>query len=349
MRLDYWLVLGLMTTLACGSPDKDVSLSSALPGDDDGDSLPPDKKQDAGRTDAGKAQPLKRDSGVDPGGGTTACEKLNLTAMGTPPDMLIVLDRSTSMLMGRWDPSVSAIKEFTAGLDGTVSFGLMVFPAKGEDICAAGKVDVPVGEMNAKKIASTLGMSAPTQFPLGATPTSTSLMAALTALDPQACADCIPVPKYVLLVTDGEPNCADDPVGDSNRAIDALTAKGVKTYVIGYDLSGNANSAAIMNGFAQHGGTDKYYPVEDQASLLKELTRLAGELVPCEFMLKDDIGDPSYVRVEIDGKTYNYGTDWTVNGSSIVLDPMGGACPTLRDAKLHDLKITRECEMVRVQ
>jgi hypothetical protein len=78
-------------------------------------------------------------------------------------------------------------------------------------------------------------------------------MAALTALDLMACSDCFPTPKYVLLVTDGEPNCADDPVGDTNRAIDALTAQGVKTYVIGYDLASNANSAMIMNGFAQHG------------------------------------------------------------------------------------------------
>jgi hypothetical protein len=173
-------------------------------------------------------------------------------------------------------------------------------------------------------------------------------MAALTALDPKECADCIPTPKYVLLVTDGEPNCAQDPVGDTNLAIDALTAKGVKTYVIGYDLSNNANSAMIMNGFAQHGGTEKYYPVEDQASLVNELTRLAGELVPCEFALMDEIEDPAFVRVEIDGKTYNYGSDWTVDGRKIVLDPMGGACPTLRDAKLHDLKITLECDLVPV-
>jgi len=350
MRLDHWLVLGLLSSLACGTPDKGISSGLPEDGDDTSDSeKPPSTKSDAGRRDAGSALPNKRDSSVSTVSDTTTCEKLNLTAMGNAPDMLIVLDRSTSMLMGRWDPSASAIKQFTGGLDETVSFGLMLFPAAGGDICAPGKVDVPVGEMNAQKIAATLTMSPPTQFPIGATPTSTALAAALTALDPQDCADCIPKPKYVLLVTDGEPNCADDPVGDSNRAIDALTAKGVKTYVIGYNLASNPNSSMIMNGFAQHGGTDKFYPVEDQAGLVKELTRLAGELVPCEFALMDDIGDPSYVRVQIDGKTYNYGTDWKVDGRKIVLDPMGGACPKLRDAKLHDLKITRECDMVPVQ
>jgi len=103
-----------------------------------------------------------------------------------------------------------------------------------------------------------------------------------------------------------------------------------------------------MDGFAMHGGTDKHYPVEDEATLIAELTRIAGALVPCEFELSMDIPDPTYVRVEIDGMTYNYGTDWTNNGKKIVLDPMGQACPKLRDAKLHDLKITRECEVIPV-
>ena len=346
MTRDLWLVLGLLSTLACGGSDDEMSSSGPLE-EKDGGAHVPGKSKDAGR-DAGS----KRDSATassSSSSSSNACDKLDLTAMATPPDILIVLDRSTSMLMGRWDPSVAAVKEFTAGLDQTVSFGLMLFPAKSDDICAPGMVDVPVGEMNAQKIATSLAASPPTPFPLGATPTSTSLMAALTALDPMDCADCIPTPKYVLLVTDGEPNCAEDPVGDTNRAIDALTAKGVKTYVIGYDLSANPNSVMIMNGFAQHGGTDKYYPVEDQASLVTELTRVAGELVPCEFSLKEDIADPSYVRVEIDGKTYSYGTDWTVDGSKIVLDPMGGACPKLRDAKLHNVKVTRECDPVPVQ
>jgi hypothetical protein len=346
MTRDLWLILGLMSTLACGGSED--GMASDGPEDKDGGGQVSGKPKDAGRGDAGTT--IKRDSASAAGGsGANDCDKLDLTAMATPPDILIVLDRSTSMLMGRWDPSVAAVKEFTAGLDQSVSFGLMLFPAKANDICAPGMVDVPVGEMNAQKIATALAAAPPTPFPLGATPTSTSLMAALTALDPMDCADCIPTPKYVLLVTDGEPNCAEDPVGDTNKAIDALTAKGVKTYVIGYDLANNANSVMIMNGFAQHGGTDKYYPVEDQASLVKELTRVAGELVPCEFALMDEIADPSYVRVEIDGKTYSYGTDWTVDGKKIVLDPMGGACPKLRDAKLHNVKVTRECDPVPVQ
>jgi uncharacterized lipoprotein YmbA len=98
-----------------------------------------------------------------------------------------------------------------------------------------------------------------------------------------------------------------------------------------------------MDEFAMHGGTEKHYPVEDETTLLAELSRIAGALVPCEFELSSDIPDPTYVSVKIDGVSYAYMTDWTIEGRKIVLHPDGGACPVLRDAKLHDLKIIREC------
>ncbi|MDB4986014.1 MAG: hypothetical protein JWN04_1192, partial [Myxococcaceae bacterium] len=265
----------------------------------------------------------------------------------------------------------------TSSLTDTVEFGLMVFPSPGGaggtgggfmipglgnvpigggSSCTPGRVDVPVGLHTADQIASVLDMSTPD---IGATPTTATLMAAKDALDTGTCGDCVPVPKYVLLVTDGQPTCGDGGGGTTtqadldatNAAIDALTAQDIKTYVIGYDTASDAAAASAMDGFAMHGGTDKYYPVEDEQTLVAELTRIAGALVPCEFELTGEISDPSYVRVEIDGKTYSYGIDWTIDPSDnkkIVLDPMGGACPTLRDAKLHDLNITRECEVVMV-
>ncbi|MEY4515069.1 MAG: hypothetical protein RLZZ450_7191 [Pseudomonadota bacterium] len=100
MTRDLWLILGLISTLACGASDDGAS--SDVPEDTDSGSQVPGKSKDAGRTDAGSGQPAKRDSGTSTSSGNSnACEKLDLTAMATPPDILIVLDRSTSMLMGR--------------------------------------------------------------------------------------------------------------------------------------------------------------------------------------------------------------------------------------------------------
>lgn len=298
-----------------------------------------------------------------------ACDRLALNGRPKAPDVLIVLDRSGSMVgygeprnqgKNRWLPSMNAVKRLTSELTETVSFGLMLFPAPAPKAtfparpapgngCAPGKVNVPVDIGTADDIAKILDTSMPDT---GSTPTAATLQAALTALDTGTCGDCRDVPKFIMLVTDGQPTCgatamtAPEDIAATSAAIDMLADKGIKTYVIGYDTASDAAAAAAMDEFAVHGGTGKHFPVEDETTLLAELTRIAGSLVPCEFELSSDIPDPTYVRVEIDGVSYAYQTDWSVDGRKIVLHPDGGACPVLRDAKVHDLKITRECKPV---
>jgi von Willebrand factor type A domain len=376
MRLSNLLPLSLSAALcigaACGS-DSEQRTSSGITVDDS------NAGEDKPTKDAGK--PASKDSGVkrDAGGGkqqTTSldpetCDKLNISARPQAPRILIVQDRSGSMVgygdarnMGknRWAPSVSAIKKVTSDLTETVAFGLMLFPSKAAGAfgrpnpaasCGPGKLNVPVEIMSADAIAMALDANTPD---VGATPTASTLEVARGALKEDACADCpAPPPMYVLLVTDGQPTCGANggatPTGEeidaTVAAIEELRKDNITTYVIGYDTASDAPAAAAMDLFAMAGGTDKHLPVEDEASLLSELTRIAGQLVPCEFELSSDIPDPTYVRVEIDGVTYEYMKDWQVEGRKIVLTPDGGACPKLRDAKVHELKITRECKPIQ--
>jgi hypothetical protein len=395
MRLSYRLTFSLCGLLslaaACGSDKSAVSnpdLSSDEDSANEGTKDAGGKKKDAGKPPAtgmygGGGKDASNDDSDDP----NTCEKLQLPSDPLSPEILIVQDRSGSMVglgdmrnagKNRWAPSVSALKKLTSELTDTVAFGLMLFPAPGTGGagglggflgglagggggtaggpgCSPGMVNVEVATGNAAEIASVLDMSAPD---VGATPTAASLDAAKGALDKGICADCRDAPKYVLLVTDGQPTCgangaattAPEDIDNTNAAIDELAAAGIKTYVIGYDTASDPDAAAAMDSFAMHGGTDHHLPVEDEASLLAELTRIAGSLVPCEFELSDkaQIPDPSYVRVEIDGMTYNFGTDWHLEENKVVLTPEGGACPKLRDAKLHSLKITRECERIQL-
>ncbi|MEY4515228.1 MAG: hypothetical protein RLZZ450_7350, partial [Pseudomonadota bacterium] len=337
MRLSYLLPLALSASLlACGGETGPATSDAPGKNQDPIKGDPPSSK-DGGARDSGKtsgSNPSGQSGSPKPGKNDPddpeTCDKVNLTGAPQSPDILIVLDRSGSMVglggmrnMGknRWVPSVSAVKKLTSSLTETVAFGLMLFPAPNPpgmmggggitipgigtfgggggmppNTCTPGKVNVPVDINTADEIAAVLDMSMPD---FGATPTTASMAAARMALAGE-CADCKPTPKYILLVTDGQPTCGMGGTGDTtpediaatNAAIDDLTKDGVKTYVIGYDTASDPDAAAAMDGFAMHGGTDKHYPVEDEATLIAELTRIAGALVPCEFELNTDVPDP---------------------------------------------------------
>ena len=354
--------------LGCGGSDTAVS-DGDITGVADAGAL---RRADAGQAklhDAGATSTTGGNTHGGGGGGADSgasanddtCASLLIPALPNSPEVLIVLDRSGSMLgnnntnTDRWTPSSSAITKITAQLDQTVAFGLLLFPdpAMAMNNCAPGTVNVPVALGTSKQIAQAIGSSAPARF--SATPTAASLQAALTALGPPpVCADqCVITKRYVLLVTDGAPNCggtmgpnmfattqADIDACDMN--IDALKAADVTTYVIGYQTTSDPMVAQIMDGFAMHGGTDKQLPVEDEQSLIDTLTSIARSLVPCEYKLSMKVQDPTYVRVTIDGKQYDLGSGWTLKDDmqTVVL---AGACDVLHDVQSHNLSITLEC------
>lgn len=382
-----WLALAL-GALACGS--KDGPSYGDLPDYPDDDSTDSDEEQDAGKNGNNR-----RDSGDDenddendddessdngnpnPGPVDNTCFSKPVTARPTSPEFLIVLDRSGSMIgLGtsgglRWEPSVSAVQRFTSELTETVKFGLMMFPGVTGSIipglpalpglddearCAAGTLEVPIDLNTAGAIAQSMRQTPPD---FGQTPTATTMQAALEVLNVNV-GDTAPVPRYVLLITDGQPNCGADlemtlpeDVTAVDAALDALFEVGIKTFVIGYDMASNPGLAANMDEFAQHGGTERAYAVEDEQSLIDELTRITGALVSCEIDVSEDDEletiDPAYLRVEIDGTTYEYGTDWILEEKKVVLLEGAGACSKLRDARLHRINVTRECTPVFVQ
>ncbi len=343
-----------------------------------------------GKVDA----PLPSSSGGSTGGGTTAgstgaapdagdsngganpenCEEFVARPMPTTPDMLIVLDRSGSMKdakVNRWDPSVKAVKAITASLDSKIRFGMMLFPkpCKPTDLqcainmltnsCTPGELSVPIDLGTGAKIASDLDATQPG----GGTPTGATLQAAQTILDMRVAGpDTLPAPKYVLLVTDGQPTC---PNGGGGRAatpaqlaqdkqltitaIESLfTKSATKTYVIGYDAASDANLASALTEFAKAGKTDNYRAVEDEASLLAEFQKIAGEIVSCTYNLDTEPKNPGFVLVQLDGKQLNLNqTDgWSIVGTAVTVQ--GQACKTLQDGKDHTLSVKVKCDVVPI-
>jgi hypothetical protein len=145
-----------------------------------------------------------------------------------PPTLYFVLDRSTSMReLGKWGSERSAISALIAGLGAGANFGAAVFPPASDNQCAAGEevmppqagVDQPTVDANPVAQAFLTATSPP---PLGGTPTAKTLEALLPELSK------LPGHTFVVLATDGGPNCNPDlscPIERCTSNIDGVDPK----------------------------------------------------------------------------------------------------------------------------
>lgn len=224
--------------------------------------------------------------------------------------------------------------------------------------CAAGKVVVPVAANSADMVGSVLDRT----NPFGGTPTSDTLSRILSSYgEAELAPDDKPHPKFVLLVTDGMPTCPNGHGSDvnqadidaSNAAIEALAASDVRTYVIGYDTAGPENEmlASVLDGFAQRGGTGDtmHRTVEDEASLLAELTRITYAIASCTFELDSPPERADHVLVRIDGQQVNLDEP---DGFGLVGDHTvelrGESCTRYREGN-HVIDAQVLCEIVQPQ
>jgi Mg-chelatase subunit ChlD len=275
------------------------------------------------------------------------CPVRTIDVYGAVPDMLIVLDRSLSMSLNRrWEPSKQAVKTITRDYGGLLRFGMSVFPGAAGD-CAQGQLDVPLSIANGSAIADLIDHTQTS----GLTPTGPALSQALRILgDRSPVADAAVRPAYVLLVTDGEPNCQalplfpDSAQQDAARAaVRALKDKNIPTYVIGYQI--DASYQGMMNELAQLGGTARYRAVENADQIVTTFREITKDVVKCSFDLSE-ASDPHFVRVQIDQTSIalDASDGWTIQGKTVTLQ--GAACTKLRDGRGHVLNAQVECTEV---
>ena len=292
-------------------------------------------------------------AGQSDGDGNTSpevCETLEVVARPEPPKVMVVLDRSGSMAGEPWDHAISAVDGLLEAYPDFL-FGLAMYPAVGEEqSCKAGKVSVASETGAQPKIHDVLFANDSRAIKdNGYTPTSSTLDVARKAL--------IPPPddhheRFVLLVTDGQPNCnAEGPekysadVPATLAALDALLADNVKTFVVGYRTE---QFAGVMTDMAKHGGTTKHYPVEDAASLSAALGEVAVSVAPCTFGLDAQPPGAEFVRVLLDGKELELSSDGFQLSTDGTVSLGVQSCATMRDGKEHAIKVLVECEPVRV-
>lgn len=287
--------------------------------------------------------------------------------------MLIVLDWSGSMIYGlpgdttpnhpsRWQYALNAINELTNSYRGKVRFGLSTFP-RGE-VCGPGTVDIPVDDNNEDSINTKLqGMPKPFS---GNTPTGATLqrIAQATAEFGLPSADDTEWRNnYVLLVTDGEANCAGsgaEALALVNSAMDSLLVRvpSVKTFVVGF---ATPSLAAPLNCNALHGGTSLcpeqtaetcytnakqcYYAAESSSALTNALKSIVGQAVNCEFRMDSVPPDLNrvYTYLELqdgDQPTRNFVTrdithrdGWDFDAKSRTFVFYGSSCTDLKSGQ----------------
>lgn len=391
MRALAALSVAVLTCQACGTPDDGLTVAAGTapvnvgangasgsadatgtgdtPAAPARDVVPPSTANNTGQTPSGPATP-------------SVCEIHQIGSTRVIPEMLIVLDRSGSMRRGgvnRWDPSVSGLKAITASLQSVIEFGLMAFPGQadcsaitdpllqaacqllgaGNDAsCEAGSLDVPIALNNAGAIASALDSMAPN----GATPTAATLQAAHTFFGGNFQApDQLSAPKYVLLVTDGAPNCSQgfgggvdfQAVEQSVAEVASMTSDGIKTFVLGYDTRTDATLSAALNRMAQAGGTgdSAHRAIENEASLIAAFEEIAGAATSCEYALDDPPSDASYVLVELDGAPLTLGDPdgWSLSPDSRRVSLQGQACAAMQGLGQHSFSVSVQCAPVVVQ
>lgn len=229
-------------------------------------------------------------SGIDGGPGDTIDADLTAIADADTaceaPDMLLLIDRTMSMHRlpdgtqppntpagragSKWALAVNSIESVTAALEGTIRFGIALFPVdRGGDICVtleqrtggttATNVSCEEGEvMVSPDISTAAAINAAIDVettrlcrstPIGAgIATATAGLAAIQNSVRQ---------QFVVLLTDGEDTC-DEPLVLSN--MHALADTGVKAYVIGFDSSGGGIDNGLLNDLACAGQTATGFP-----------------------------------------------------------------------------------------
>ena len=268
---------------------------------------------------SGPVQPNEGSGGVGVSPSTDAnCGLRTFGLNKLPPDVLVVLDRSGSMVNqatggscgvtrtcgSRWVEMTNAINQVVMQTQTTIRWGLKFFA----DVPACGINDgatVEIGVNTAPAI-STAIINMNTG---GQTPTRAAMVSAGAYLGKLT----DPNPKYVLLATDGEPNCQvgnpklDFP--DSEAAIASVKAvadQGFPVYVIGVATSGDVLDMTLRQ-MAKVGGrprTDdpEYYPVSSSEDLVTALGKIGGQITSCTFGLGAKPPDTTNVAVNADGK-----------------------------------------------
>jgi hypothetical protein len=314
---------------------------------------------------------------VDGGPADGMCVPIEQPVLGYRPDVLLLLDASGSMnndtsdtqcgnagcgVASKWALATPAVNDVLRMTDGTVNWGLKFFPESGA--CGVNTTPtVPIGPGNAMTIATAIAgrTSANGGVVTGtgtgsSTPTRAGENAAVAYLSTVADGN----PKFILLATDGLPNCrpgADMTADDSAPAVQAVSdayGAGVATLVVGVATTGLSSTDFVLSQMASAGGrprpaTPSYYPIGSTSELVATLNQLVGIARSCRFPIAappgfsndgiDVRGDAASIPRDVNhANGWDY-TDATHTG----IDLFGPACTGVTGGTTTRVSVVYDC------
>ena len=294
-------------------------------------------------------------SGVAPTPDGANCGLQQYGLQNVAPDLLIILDKSGSMAndamdqrcvapcQSKWSSMTDGINMVVAQTDTTIRWGLEFF--SDDNSCGVNTAPaIPIAAGNAPAIATAIMGT----MPGGNTPTAAAVTSGATYL--QGLTD--PNPKYILLATDGEPNCAagaggrrfggggnvSDAAGAEAAVTMAATA-GIPVFVVGV---GNVTAAQMtLDQLATNGGRAQateplYYPVSNTADLVAVLTKIGGQITSCSFSLGKAPPDPTniavyaYVGTTSTRLAQSMTNGWEYGAGMTSIELFGAACDAVK-------------------
>ena len=299
-------------------------------------------------------------------GNPLACDSPTNLVQPIPPDVLVVLDKSGSMdnqadgtscsggcgASSKWAQVTNAINKVVGQTQANVNWGMKLFATSIDGCDVSTGVEVAVGPMNGAAISTLImenspGSRTPTQQAEAA---GAAYLATLTDKRP----------KYLLLATDGLPNCgpnAASPTDDNSmgaeQAVVAARAAGFPTFVIGIGQTmaeATLTRLALQGGVPQVGGATAFYQVSDTTQLVTALGTILGS-VTCVF----DLPAPTQTRettsniaVFVNGTAFpqdtGHASGWDYHGAEMKqIQIYGPTCDGLMGGKVASVSVQFIC------
>jgi hypothetical protein len=246
---------------------------------------------------------------------------------------------TTTTCTARWPALTSAVSATLDSTASSITWGLKLFTTSGQACELSDGVEVAVGAANS---VAAIKAAIAAASPGGNTPTAQAIEAATAYLKTVKDQNS----KYILLATDGEPNCAPGQsnttpnVDGTTAAITAAKAAGFPVYVIGIGPSvGNLDS------FAAAGGTSKYYPATSPDDLAAAFASISKAVTTCTFTLTSTPPDINNIGVYLDtnlvSKDSANGWSFGPNNGTIVLN--GSSCDKIMSGAATTVRVLFGC------